>query len=99
MLKDSQLLFDVVTSASHPTEKRQLIDMAAAREACNRRDLSNMGLVAGHNNMADGLTKPRSCPDLYSLLWTEVDASSVEQWIMRPGANTPTSDHGDGEAV
>lgn len=61
---DSMQLFDVVTRASHPTEKRLLIDVAAAREACNRMDISNVCLVKSEDNMSDALTKVKPCTAL-----------------------------------
>lgn len=61
MLTDSKQMFDVITRASHTTEKRLMIDVAAAREACNRGEISNVGLVQSEHNAADGLTKPGLC--------------------------------------
>lgn len=89
MLTDSKQLFDVVTRTSHPTEKRLLIDIAAAREAYNRQDLSNVGLVTSEDNMADGLTKTKPCAALDRLLYTGVDCTPVQQWIVRPTKSSP----------
>ena len=52
MLKDSKQMFDVITKASHIAEKRLMIDVAAAREAYNRHDISNIGLAVSRNNIA-----------------------------------------------
>ena len=57
MLKDSKQMFDVITRASHTTEKRLMIDVAAAREAYKRYEISNVGLVRSEHNPADGLTE------------------------------------------
>lgn len=83
MLTDSKQLFDVITRASHTTEKRLMIDIAAAREAYNRKEISNVGLVKSANNLADGLTKPGFCMSLDDVLRTSVDRHPVEQWIIR----------------
>lgn len=83
MLTDSKQLFDVITRASHTTEKRLMIDIAAAREAYNRNEISNVGLVKSANNLADGLTKPGVCQSLDDVLRTSVDRNPVEQWIIR----------------
>ena len=89
ILSDSKQLFDVVTRGSHPTEKRLLIDVAAAREACNRREISNVGLVTSDNNIADSLTKVKPSGALELLLATGVDRTPVEQWVIQPGTASP----------
>ncbi len=58
MFTDSKQLFDVITRASHTTKKRLMTDIAAARKAYGRHEMSNFGLSAGEDNIADGLTKP-----------------------------------------
>lgn len=88
LFTDSKQLFDVVTRASHPTEKRLLIDVAAVREAYNRQDLSNVALVASKHNMADGLTKPKPCDALERFLTTGIGTTPVEQWIIRAPADS-----------
>ncbi len=60
MFTDSKQLFDFITQASHTTEKRLMIDVAAAREAYYRHEISNVGLIAGEDNIPDCLTKPTS---------------------------------------
>ena len=57
MLKDSKRMFDVITKASHSSGTRLMIDVAAAREAYNRNDISNVALVLSEHNIADVLTK------------------------------------------
>lgn len=60
-----------------------MIDIAAAREAYNRKEISNVGLVKSANHLADGLTKPGFCMSLDDILRTSVDRHPVEQWIIR----------------
>eukprot|EP00168_Porphyra_purpurea_P016741 TRINITY_DN552_c0_g1_i1.p1 TRINITY_DN552_c0_g1~~TRINITY_DN552_c0_g1_i1.p1 ORF type:complete len:862 (-),score=144.43 TRINITY_DN552_c0_g1_i1:471-2858(-) len=91
---DSKQLFDVVTKASHPTEKRLLIDIAAARQSYNRGELANVGLVLSGNNIADALTKVSGCNALDALLRTGVDRTPVEQWIIRPALDPPCATTG-----
>ena len=61
-------MFDVITKSSHTTEKRLMIEVTAAREAYNRHEISNVGLVPGEVNPADGLTKPGYCKALQDLI-------------------------------
>eukprot|EP00170_Pyropia_yezoensis_P001383 contig_6114_g1387 len=44
-LTDSKQLFDVITRASHTTEKRLMIDIAAAGEAYNCSEITNFGVA------------------------------------------------------
>eukprot|EP00180_Rhodochaete_pulchella_P000372 Plantae.Rhodophyta-Rhodochaete_pulchella.ctg12617.p2 GENE.Plantae.Rhodophyta-Rhodochaete_pulchella.ctg12617~~Plantae.Rhodophyta-Rhodochaete_pulchella.ctg12617.p2 ORF type:complete len:137 (-),score=21.90 Plantae.Rhodophyta-Rhodochaete_pulchella.ctg12617:1933-2343(-) len=83
MLTDSKQVFDVITKASHPTERRLLIDIAAAREVYNRNEISNVGLVSSKDNLADGLTKPGLFEILVLVMRTGLDDLKVQQWISR----------------
>ena len=83
MLTDSKQMFDVITRASHTTKKRLMIDVAAAREAYKRYEISNVGLVRSEHNPADGLTKPPICPALDATLCTGRDVNPVKQWVTR----------------
>ena len=51
---DSLQMFDVVTKASSTTERRLMIDIAAARESYTREEISTVGLVLSEHNIADG---------------------------------------------
>lgn len=46
--------------------------------------------------MADGLTKTKSCAALDRLLYTGVDATPVQQWIIRPAPGPPCPTTGPG---
>lgn len=89
LFTDSKQLFDVMTKASHPTEKRLMIDIAAARQAYNRHEISNVGLIASEHNPADPMTKTRGCPALETLLRSGVDHTPVVQWVIRPSVDPP----------
>ena len=83
MYTDSKQLFDVITRAAHTTEKRLMVEIMAAREAYNRYEISNVGLVPGDSNPADRLTKPKIFVQLNELLHQGVDSTKVSQWIYR----------------
>ena len=83
MLTDSKQMFDVITKASFTSEKRLLIDISAAREAYNRHEISNVGLVLSEHNIADGLTKPKPCSSLMQVMTSGYDKNPVQQWIFR----------------
>ena len=83
MFTDSKQLFDVITRASHTTAKRLMIEIMAAREAYNRYEISNLGLVSGKSNPADGLTKSGVSIQFNNLLYRGNDNTHVLQWIYR----------------
>lgn len=87
MLTDSKQIFDVITKASLTAEKRLMIDIAAAREAYNRHEISNVGLVLSEHNLADSLTKPGIYAALETVVKTGYDRNPVQQWIFR-GSDT-----------
>lgn len=82
MFTESKQMFDVRTRATHATEKRLIIDLAAAREAYNDYRVSNVGLAPENNNPTGALTKPEPCKSLESLLSSGIDLTPVEQCIV-----------------
>ena len=83
MYTDSKQLFDVLTKSTYPTERRLMIDVAAARESYTRFEISNIGLVRGDVNPADALTKPNFGKPLTTILKTAIDETPITQWIHR----------------
>ena len=83
ILTDSKQIFDVITKASQTTEKRLLIDIAAAKVAYSRHEFSNVGLVILGDNVADGLTKIGSFSSFDKVMETGFDRSPVQQWNFR----------------
>jgi hypothetical protein len=57
MLTDSKFLFDVISKSSSTLEGRLMIDITVSREASNRKELSDIGLVRSEFNPADSFTK------------------------------------------
>lgn len=93
---DSKQALDVITRATDPTEKRLLIDIAGLRESYNRQEISNLGLVATEDNMADAMTKLRCGGALDRLLSTGIDSTPVVQWVIRPPKVRPCPTTGGG---
>ena len=79
VLTDSKQVFDTITKASKTMERRLLIDIAAARQAYNREEISNLGLVASKNMIADDLTKTMRASSLIKVLETGKDKFLVKQ--------------------
>ena len=83
MYTDSEQLFDVITMAAHTTEKRFMVEIIAAREAYNRYEISNVGLVPGDFNPAEGLTNSKVRAQLNELVYKGIDTTRVSQWTYR----------------
>lgn len=57
LLTDSRSLFDVISTVFSTSEKRMILDIAAAREGFRYKLIPDIGLVRSSENAADGLTK------------------------------------------
>jgi hypothetical protein len=82
MMTDSRALFDVITRARYTTERRLMVDIAAAREAYKERTMSNIGLIRSEFNPADGLTKVSPNDALLKLLTTSSIDHPIEQFVV-----------------
>ena len=83
LLTDSKCLFDIISKGSRTSEKRLMLDVAAARKGFETKDISNIGLVPSAYNIADGLTKPMQQAAIRNLLETHSHVPSPTQWIIR----------------
>jgi hypothetical protein len=63
-----------------------MIDIAVSREAYNRQDLSDIGLVRSEFNPADAFTKAGNCQILDAILRTGRLDHPVVQCVIRQGA-------------
>lgn len=83
MFTDSLQMFNVITKGSATTERRLMIDIFAAREAYNRKEITNVGFISGDDNYADGLTKQKPNDKLFQALSSGLLPTAVRQWIRR----------------
>ena len=83
LFTDSKFLFDVISKGSRTSEKRTMLDIAAARQGFKNKVISDIGFVRSSKNVADGLTKPMSQAMLHEILHTGTIQVSPEQWIVR----------------
>jgi hypothetical protein len=79
MLTDSKALFDILTRTRYTTERRLMVDIAAARDAYHERIISNIGLIRSEFNIADGLTKAGPNEALRKFLVTHCLDHPIEQ--------------------
>lgn len=83
LLTDSKCLFDVIAKGSRTSEKRTMLDVAAAREAFRDKTISDIGFVRSSHNPADGFTKEMSQQRLNTVLKLAHVIVQPEQWIIR----------------
>lgn len=84
LLTDNKSLFDSISKGSRTSEKRLMLDTAAAREGYRISAVSDIGLVPSEGNLADGLTKPMSQAALLSVISSGHHTPNPSQWILRP---------------
>lgn len=87
LLTDSKSLFDVISKGSRTSEKRTMLDVAAAREGFRDRVISDIGFVRSSQNVADDLTKDMSQAVLQRIIETATLHLHPEQWIIRKDSN------------
>ena len=80
---DSKSLFDVISKGSRASEKRMMLDIAAAREGFKEKTISDIGFVRSSQNIADGLTKAMQQSALQTVLTNGFLSVTPEQWIIR----------------
>ena len=83
LLTDSTSLFDVISKGSGTSEKRMMLDIAAARKGFRSKAISDIGFVRSNKNVADGLTKPMSQAVLRDVICSDELIVVPDQWIVR----------------
>lgn len=83
ILTDSKALYDVITSNRNTEEGRLMIDIFAARQAYGRKEIDNIGLVAGEYNLADDLTKLEGNGKLFQAMKEQRLDHPVRDYIIR----------------
>jgi hypothetical protein len=83
MLTDSKQLFDCISHSSRAKERRIMIDVAAAKQAFERNEISDLGHVRGSDMLADCFTKVTRPVQLMEALERRVLDHGIQQWIVR----------------
>ncbi|CAN8072966.1 unnamed protein product [Agarophyton chilense] len=83
LFTDSKSLFDVISKGSRTSEKRLMLDIAAARQGFKTKAISDIGFVRSSHNVADGLTKTMHQAALKNILRTGSLQIKPEQWVIR----------------
>jgi hypothetical protein len=81
---DARSLYHLTISLSAcPTERRLAIDIAAVREAFEKRVISDIVLISGESNPADGCTKTSANGALEMLLDSGTAIINKQAWLVR----------------
>eukprot|EP00173_Palmaria_palmata_P003808 Plantae.Rhodophyta-Palmaria_palmata.ctg4150.p2 GENE.Plantae.Rhodophyta-Palmaria_palmata.ctg4150~~Plantae.Rhodophyta-Palmaria_palmata.ctg4150.p2 ORF type:complete len:156 (-),score=20.32 Plantae.Rhodophyta-Palmaria_palmata.ctg4150:275-742(-) len=83
MLVDSKQIFDAVTQSTRTTEKRLLLDLAAAKQSFERGEISEFGLVTTDFMLADCLTKPMKALQFLAASSLGKLSHPIAQWVIR----------------
>ena len=83
MFTDSKSLFDVIVSASMTSERRFMIDISETREACERNEIADIGLIGSEHNLADCITRIMAPKQSLHVLSTQKLNHPVKQYVIR----------------
>ncbi len=102
---DNRCLFDVISKGLKTAERRLMLDIAVSRQAFRSREISDIGFLRSHHNLADGFTKPMQQAALRTVLRTSYWRPQAEQWILRappsrlPSASRENFDRGECQSL
>lgn len=83
MITDTLSLFDVITKATSPTEKRLMTDISTVKEACKNNELSKLNFIRSEFDAADALKKQQSESIRHGILKKTSPDHPAEQRINR----------------
>ncbi len=87
MCTDSKSLFDVIVRASMTSERRLMIDISATREAYERNEIADIGLIASEYNLSDCMTKIMTPKQLLNVLNSKKLCHPIKQFVIRKSSN------------
>ena len=83
MLVDSKQLFQSISHSTRTKEKRLMIDLAASKEAFNKKEITDLGLVRTNFMLADCFTKVMKPTQLVDAMKSGFLEHEIENWIVR----------------
>ena len=85
---DSKSLFDVIIQASKTSERRLMIDISATREAYEKQEIADIGLIESKYNLADCMTKIMLSNKLLETMSTGKLSHPIRQFVVRKTSNS-----------
>jgi hypothetical protein len=83
MLTDSKHLFDSISHSTHTKERRIMIDIATSKRSFERAEISDLGLVATEDTLADCFTKVMDPKQIRNAMDSGFLLHDIKQWIVR----------------
>lgn len=79
----SKSLYDCLVKLGTTHEKRLMIDVMSLRQSYERREITEIKWIHGHNNLADSMTKRRPSSALKTLIDTNRINLDTTEWVER----------------
>jgi hypothetical protein len=89
LLTDSKFLYDCLVKLDTIAEKRLMIDLMCLKQSYERRKIAEIRWIDEDSNLADAMTKSKSCNALIKLIDTNIIELKITEWVER------TSEHFD----
>jgi hypothetical protein len=83
LLTDSKFLYDCLVKLDTIAEKRLMIDLMCLRQSYERREIAEIRWIDENINLADAMTKSKSCNALIKLIDTNIIELKITEWIER----------------
>lgn len=83
LLTDSKQCFDTISFSSRTKEQRLQLDLAAARQGFNKREITDLGLVESRFQLADAFTKVMPPTQLMAALGSGKLEHPISKFVVR----------------
>lgn len=83
LLTDEKSPFDFIAKGSDPSEKRLMIDIAAARQAYDQEEINDLGWIRRDCNVSDSMTKIAVNKIMKKFILTGKIEYVTEQFVIR----------------
>ena len=80
---DSKSLYDCLVKLETTQKKRLMIDVMSLRQSYERREVTEVKWIHGHNNPADSMTKEKASSALKTVLDTNRINLDTTEWVER----------------